>query len=238
MTTSVSSSLKFPLLFLLLQFSLLLAPSTSFNLFSQFTRVETVDGNLIPSVSETINILPKEQPSLLPFHPSSIKFNTSFVSRKHPYVIPIPGQRTTACAAKFRSLSSRTINMWWEDGKGGLFQGTLQPGQESTTNTYEGHVFFFTDSKNKQDVISRIVITKDMTLYPIEDTQFPVANNEILEQTRAEVEFNKEYVQKNNGVQWRHYYGPHGPRPPPTLYMLPAEQVGQQHTVTTPYNHW
>jgi hypothetical protein len=226
----------------LIQFSFLFSSSFSFNLFPQFQTKETVtttlDGNLIPSVSETINILPNEPSHSLPFHPNSIQFNTSFVTRPHPYVIPIPGQRTTACAAKFRSLSSRIMNMWWEDGKGGLFQGTLQPGQESTINTYEGHVFFFTDSKIKEDIISRILITKDMTLYAIEDERFPVANRDVLEQTRAEMEFNKKYVKENNGVQWRHYYGPHGPRPPPTLYMLPAQQVGQQHAVTTPYNHW
>ena len=37
-----------------------------------------------------------------------------------------------------------SMDMWYEDGLGGSFQGTLTLGKESTTNTYEGHVFFFT----------------------------------------------------------------------------------------------
>ena len=36
------------------------------------------------------------------------------------------------------------MDMWYDDGMGGSFQGTLTLGKESTTNTYEGHVFFFT----------------------------------------------------------------------------------------------
>lgn len=211
----------------------------SFNFFNTKTSTTTtIDGNLIPSLSETINLNTMETTTMKqPYNSKIIQFNTSYMTRQHPYVINIPGQRTTACAAKFRSLSSRSINMWWEDGQGGLFQGTLQPGQESTTNTYEGHIFFFTDKNNKNDVISRILIKKEVTLYPIEDVNYP-AKQEIIEQTKAEVAYNEEYLKKTNGIQWRHYYGPNGPRSPPVLYMLPAHQIGQQHTVTTAYNHW
>jgi hypothetical protein len=224
------------LLLALLLLSTISSTSNAFNLFEKIQQVISPD--LIPSLSETIHHHTLEAtPTSHPFNQQNIHFNSSLVTRPHPYVLKIPGQRTTACAAKFRSLSSRRINMWWEDGNGGLFQGALLPGQESTTNTYEGHVFFFTDMNDKNKIISRVLITPEKTLYPIEDQLYP-ASQEIIDQTIAEVKFNEEYLKKNNGIQWRHYYGPQGPRPPPVLYMLPAEQIGQQHTVTTNFNHW
>lgn len=93
-----------------------------------------------------------------PSHPFGVELNSNKVNRQHPYVINIPGSRTTACAAIFRSLSSRVIDIWWEDGNGGLEQGSLYPGQESTTNSYQGHVFFFTAHNNKSDEIARVLI--------------------------------------------------------------------------------
>lgn len=130
-------------------FSILISFLYFIQIFSIFQNSEILlNGEInnlnIPSLSETVNLLNLNYDGhILPYHPESIKYNTSFVTRQHPYVISIPGSRTTACAAKFRSLSSRAINMWWDDGQNGVFQGTLLPGQESTTNTYEGHVFFF-----------------------------------------------------------------------------------------------
>lgn len=40
------------------------------------------------------------------------------------------------------------------------------------------------------------------------------------------------------GMLWRHYYGPDGPRPPPKLFMWPAAQVGEVHTVLSKHGHW
>lgn len=48
--------------------------------------------------------------------------------------------------------------MYWEDGRDGLEQGVLQPGKETTTNTYEGHVFYFTQKGKKSNEIARIHI--------------------------------------------------------------------------------
>ncbi len=43
---------------------------------------------------------------------------------------------------------------------------------------------------------------------------------------------------KRTGILWRHYYGPDGPRPPPSLFMWPASQVGEVHGVTSSYGFW
>ena len=51
--------------------------------------------------------------------------------------------------------------MYWEDGRDGVAQGTLQSGRETTTNTYEGHVFYFTQASNKSNEIARVLISKN-----------------------------------------------------------------------------
>jgi hypothetical protein len=103
--------------------------------------------------------------SAISSHSLEVKLDIINVTRPHPYVVHIPGPRTTACAAIFRSLSARIIDMWWEDGNGGLEQGSLYPGQESTTNSYQGQVFFFTDHNNKTDEIARVRINPSQVSY-------------------------------------------------------------------------
>ena len=40
------------------------------------------------------------------------------------------------------------------------------------------------------------------------------------------------------GLQWRHYFGPEGPRNPPALHMWPAEFIGQVHYVASSVGFW
>jgi hypothetical protein len=47
------------------------------------------------------------------------------------------------------------IKIWYDDHRGGVESGHLSLGQETTTNTYEGHEFFFTDYDNKRKVYAR-----------------------------------------------------------------------------------
>jgi hypothetical protein len=63
-------------------------------------------------------------------------------------------------SAKFRCLA-KDIEMWFDDGLSGSYQGRLQLGQESTINTYEGHVFYFTNAKNKSQEYARYTMSKD-----------------------------------------------------------------------------
>ena len=51
----------------------------------------------------------------------------------------------------------------FEDGSGGSAQGLLGVGKETTTNTYEGHVFFFTEQGNKAKEVARVHITQDVS---------------------------------------------------------------------------
>ena len=85
--------------------------------------------------------------------------------RVHPLVTLMHGRKSTSVGAKFKSLSSRTLDMYWEDGKDGVPQGTLRSGRESTTNTYEGHVFYFTEHNKKSNEVARVHIFQNQVFF-------------------------------------------------------------------------
>jgi prolyl 4-hydroxylase len=163
----------------------------------------------------------------------------------HPRVKSL-NRRSTSVGAKFKSLYHKPLQIWYEDGRDGIDQGLLGPGKETTTNTYEGHVFYFTEKpmwgKKKGKEVARFTITTD-PLYLIEGPEsereairkaLPPGVAKLAEEERK---FNEEYKQRT-GIDWRHYYGPNGPRAPPVLHMHAADFIGQTHTVTSSEGHW
>jgi hypothetical protein len=74
--------------------------------------------------------------------------------------VTIMGYRTTAMSAKFRCLC-KAVDYYYDDGLEGTFQGSLTLGIETTTNSYEGHVFFFTEKGNKKKEIARYTMKQD-----------------------------------------------------------------------------
>lgn len=81
----------------------------------------------------------------------------------HPSV-KLLNSRTTAVAAKFRSMVPENIKIWYENNQGGSFQGSLSLGKEYTLNTYEGHVFFFTNEAKTKE-FARFTMSKDQVSY-------------------------------------------------------------------------
>lgn len=156
-------------------------------------------------------------------------------SRSHPNIIPLT-HTTTACAAKFVSMSSRPLDMYWDDGRHGVEQGALQAGATTTTNSYETHTFYFTEVGNKEAEVARVTIVPGQTVYPIFDESHP-GDAQAIALVKEEEQFSEEYFRKT-GIKWRHYYGPTGPRPPPVLPMWPAVEVGNIHGVTSPNGYW
>eukprot|EP00596_Hydrurales_sp_CCMP1899_P002164 CAMPEP_0119036466 /NCGR_PEP_ID=MMETSP1177-20130426/4191_1 /TAXON_ID=2985 /ORGANISM="Ochromonas sp, Strain CCMP1899" /LENGTH=495 /DNA_ID=CAMNT_0006996387 /DNA_START=200 /DNA_END=1687 /DNA_ORIENTATION=- len=157
--------------------------------------------------------------------------------------VTIIGKRTTAMAAKFRCLCS-SIDYYFDDGGEGLFQGSLNLGKETTINTYEGHVFFFTERGNKDSKIGWYRMSKDQSTYVIETVDEPPPQ-EYQEFRSKEIDFHEEYLNRT-GILWRHYYGTEGvgvngtagPRPPPILHMWSAEEIGEVHHVTSDEGFW
>ena len=75
--------------------------------------------------------------------------------------VTIMGTRSSSLTAKFRCLCSGGVDYYYDDGKDGSFQGSLVMGSEVSTNSYEGHTFFFTEKGNKGNEIVRFLLTKD-----------------------------------------------------------------------------
>ena len=153
----------------------------------------------------------------------------------HPQ-ITILHQPTTAMTARFRCLSPSPVDYYYFDGRKGTFQGTLTVGKETSVNTYEGHVFYFTLSGKPDQEISRFSMDKNRVLYVVRDTDNP-APEELEKMVLQQDAYDKEYFNRT-GMHWRHHYGVDGPRPPPTLHMWPAETIGQIHTVTSKQGFW
>eukprot|EP01041_Mallomonas_annulata_P002825 gene2825-5551_t len=171
-----------------------------------------------------------------PWEGSTYQIGTEIRDRLHPAVKLIGGAPTTAMNARFRSLSSRTLDLWYNDGKGGLPQGTLKPGQDSTTNAYEGHVFFYTPQGNKSHSLGSFTMNKNQVFYLLQDPEYP-GSPEVLNYTAAEQQFMDEYLE-TNGIPWRCFYGRDGPRAPPKLHMWPADRIGQVHYVNSSQGKW
>ena len=83
----------------------------------------------------------------------------------HPKVKYI-NQVSLSIGARFKSLAP-SIDIWYEDGKDGSYQGSLKMGQETTTNTYVGHVFYFTEAGNKKNELARHVMRKEQVDLPL-----------------------------------------------------------------------
>lgn len=97
----------------------------------------------------------------------SIEYNVTRRTRPHPQVRLLGDRPTTCMAAKFRSLSRAPIEMWYDDGRDGILSATLRLGQETTTNTYEGHEFYFTEKFGKKDVeIARFKMKNSQVGHP------------------------------------------------------------------------
>lgn len=54
---------------------------------------------------------------------------------------------------------------------------------------------------------------------------------------RQEKEFGVKYLE-STGITWRHYFGKEGPRPPPSLPMWPAHEIGETHHLVSKHGFW
>jgi hypothetical protein len=88
------------------------------------------------------------------------QLNSKQLSRLHPQVV-ILNQHTTAMAVKVKSLSSRQLNFWFDDGRDGILEGHLSMGQETTTNAYIGHKFYFTTLSDKSVRFGEFTVNGD-----------------------------------------------------------------------------
>jgi hypothetical protein len=70
----------------------------------------------------------------------------------------------------------------------------------------------------------------------VKDPERPPPNSYLVQQAKEDA-FMAEYLNRT-GIRWRHYFGPDGPRPPPTLHMWPANAIGEVHSVISDEGKW
>ena len=117
--------------------------------------------------------------------------------------VKIMGYRSVAMSAKFRCLTPFEVDYYYDDGGEGTFQGTLSLGKETTTNTYEGHVFFFTRKGKKDEVVNRFPMNMNRSLYIIMDDNHPPPEK-YMSLWKQEEQFMEEYYNRT-GKQWFWY---------------------------------
>jgi hypothetical protein len=124
---------------------------------AQFTILPDQDDYIFgpEDIDPTIAALPVAQ---------TVGLAPTSASRPMHHSVKILNQRTTAVSAKFRSMVPETVKIWYENGRGGSFQGTLTLGKEYTLNTYEDHVFFFTNEAKTKE-FARFRMNKNRVRY-------------------------------------------------------------------------
>jgi prolyl 4-hydroxylase len=211
---------------------------------SEDSIINTFDGHTFYGIIDNFNnnkIRAEPYQITISKHINNYKFSPlskdSIVKNDHPHpAIKILDKKSYSVAAKFRCLLP-ACDYYYDDGKGGSFQGTLNGwGKETTTNSYAGHVFFFTEKGDKSKEVARFTIKENQFLYVVSDESRPPPK-ELMEQLEKEKKFGEEYLKRTGNI-WRHYFGPNGPRSPPVLYMWPANEIGQIHTVSTYNGKW
>jgi len=162
---------------------------------------------------------------------------TGFAPQTEKPFYRVLNHHSTSASVKFRNIIPAKVDVYYDDGKDGIPQGTLELGMEYTVNSYAGHVFFFTEHKQKHKVLARHTVDPKRVLYIIEDKTRPPPLH-MREHIQREEAFMSEYLAKT-GREWRHYFSPEGePRGPPTQFMWPADFEGQQHFVETQESYW
>lgn len=98
-----------------------------------------------------------------------------------------------------RSLYPRTLNMWYDNGRDGVFHGRLRMGQETTVNSYHGHVFYFTELEDDHTRVTSITASSERVLYVISSNNpedAALVPQELVEDTQKQEEFMREYYQR------------------------------------------
>ena len=142
-------------------------------------------------------------------------------------------QFKTSIAVKFRNLSNKIVLLWYDDGGNGVNQAKMEPGGDATTNSYPGHKFCFTRefaARGCRDALHSVTMHPDTYTYVFDDGSASAEHKRLWAE---EVAFSESY-RNSTGRHWTAFY----PRPPPKLYMWPADHYGQVHKVKSQHTHY
>ena len=144
---------------------------------------------------------------------------------------------SSAMSIRMVNPNNKYYDVYWYAGPSRtpsrIYKGPIKPHSLRSTNSYRGHVFYFTERGAKpEDELWRFKVTKGINIYicePIEDESHPFYLK--LKEQKA---FYEQY-QIDTGRAWIHHY----PRPKPFLHIWSvAEGVGHIHKITTAETLW
>ena len=173
-----------------------------------------------------------------------IEYDSRTESRLHPSMFTgLPS--ISAMPMRVRNLRRDTLDMWYDDGRDGIWQGLLAFGKETATTSYDTHEFFFTIRGDERRIeVDRVRMDLSKSFYILRETEIfepTVEQAQIIEETEQEEAFMKEYKERTGRLYLSSCRATNGsflPRPKPQLNMWPADHVGQVHKVKTAEPFW
>ena len=114
----------------------------------------------------------------------------------------------------------------------GIFKGRLPPKQLRATNSYVGHIFYFTKEGNEADEIHRITVTRGQNDYLMPPTE-KAKKHPFYIKFKEKQDFYENYM-KETGRAWLSGYK----RPPPITHMWSADNIGDIHSITSKHGFW
>ena len=173
-----------------------------------------------------------------------VEYDSRKESRLHPSIFT--GLRPiSAMPMRVRNLRRDTLDMWYDDGRGGIWQGLLAFGRETATTSYHTHEFFFTIRGDEQKIeVDRVRMDTSQSFYVLREAEpfeTTMEQDHIIKETEKEEAFMKEYRERTGRLYLSSCRATNGsflPRPKPQLYMWPTDHVGQVHKVKTAEPFW
>eukprot|EP01041_Mallomonas_annulata_P009613 gene9613-19978_t len=110
----------------------------------------------------------------------AIMNSTNIRNHQHPAVKFLDQGLSTAVAARFRSLSSRKIDLYeGPTHENGQVEATMSMGQDVTFNTYADYSYYYTPHNEPNKILGKFNVNADQVLYLMYDEEFP-ASEEVL----------------------------------------------------------
>ena len=184
-----------------------------------------------------------------------VRHNMLHRSEPHAGILAY-NRKVYALPVKFRSLSTQELTCYFDDGRGGQFQGTIRFGDDLATTAYVGHRFFFTvpypagieppksGDASHGDIVAEVRIIGDQTFYVVWNSgKLPAGEEALLtvEDTNKELDFMARYHKDTGRLHVgarRDAQQRFSPRPPPVLYMWPSGAIGDVHIVSSMEGYW
>ena len=143
----------------------------------------------------------------------------------------VPGPPPQQYWVKFENISpTDDVELYYDDGRDGVLQGRMKPGESLNIGTYVGHVFFYRIVGSKQRLYQTLMET-GVTYLPFKDPK--TREEEESQQRREKQEFLSKYHEET-GLRWLAYY----PRPKPFLYMYPCDNIDDRYNITSIHTYY